>query len=408
MSSENDDSTRGSGTAAPPPAPPTSPARKAAQGNDDPIDFESLFDSIEEDEDDSPAVAADAAPVDELAALAGAAAAPKRNVKREKQLDDDLEALQSMVTKKRKRASEVEEDDERWLVRIDGVDYGPYDAAGVRERLTTDQIDENTLVTDTESGDMRDLVDVEYFTDFVLEYIPKREMRKIEAQERREELVQEVKKRSVRATFSVAIGAVFLAATGLAILHFSNILPFRDVVEVLRPTPVEFPFEQAVRTYRFEFEVPEPEYQSIEADNSLVASLFQERSGGGSRSGGGTSSGGGGDDYLDDVPDDYVVDFDSSSPAFRLDQSQINSTLASNSGRIASCFQDELRNNPSFRGATLRFSINPDGRTFNVRASSDSSMSSSAENCLVRAVRRVRFPQFNDVPMNVSYPFYVQ
>lgn len=326
---------------------------------------------------------------------------------REKSLDAGFAAVSELFAGAKKARATVNDADERWLLRIRGVDYGPFDGPGVRARLEADEVDEHTLITDTVTGELSDLIDAPHFADFVFDYIPKREKRRMDAEQRKQELVEEVKMRSVRATFSVAAGAIILAVIGLAGLHLSGVLPFRDVLETIRPTPVEFPFDQVVRNYRFRFEVPEPEYQAIAADQALIASLFAAPSSGSRSSRGGRSSGG---ERFDDGggADDYVLDFDNTKPASKLSSSEVNATLGANAGRISSCFQDELRNNPSFRGATLRFSINPNGQTFSVRASSDGRMSSTAETCLVRAVRSIRFPTFNDVPMSVSYPFYVK
>src|SRR5699024_11151303 len=105
--------------------------------------------------------------------------------------------------------------------------------------------------------------------------------------------------------------------------------------------------------------------------------------------------------------EEYIIDFVSQKPAGKLNQSEVNATINKYASRIGSCFQEEMRNNANFKGATLRFSINPSGKTFSVRASTEGGkMSSTAEGCLVRAVRSMRFPQFNDVPMSVAYPFY--
>lgn len=318
----------------------------------------------------------------------------------------NLEAASALFSSSRKARLEVSDSDERWMVRIQGIDYGPFDGPEVRRRLERDEIHENTLVTDSVTGSQAELCDVTHFTDFVLDYVPIREQRRREAEERKAELVTEVKKRSVRATFSVAFGAIGLSLLGLVGLHVTRVLPFEDVLETIRPTPLEFPFQQVVRNYRYRFEVPEPEYQAIAADQGLVAALFAAPSAGGSR----RSSGGGSREPLgEEESGEFLLDFDASQPASKLTSQQVNDTLTANAGRISGCFQDELRDNPNFRGATLRFSIHPNGRTFSVRASTDGGrMSGTAENCLVRAVRGIRFPTFNDVPMSVSYPFYVR
>lgn len=329
---------------------------------------------------------------------------------RERGLNAGIEAAAQLFASAKKERSAVADDQERWLLRIHGVDYGPFDGPTVRAKLEAEEVDEHSVVTDSFSGELFELLDAPHFTDFVFDYIPRRERRRLEAEQRKQELVEEVKMRSVRATFSVALGAILLSAVGLMGLHFSGVLAFRDLLETVRPTPLEFPFDQVVRTYRFRFEVPEPEYQAIAADQALVAALFAEKpaSSGRSRS---ARSGGGGNLRFDaeGSNSDYVLDFDSSQPARKLSTAEVNGTISQNASRISACFQDELRNNANFKGATLRFSINPSGQTFSVRASTEGGrMSSTAENCLVRAVRSMRFPQFNDVPMSVSYPFYVR
>lgn len=332
------------------------------------------------------------------------AAKPKGKAFREHGLDKGLEAASALFAQRRAKRENIEEDQARWLLRINNVDYGPYDALTVHEKLEAEEINEHTVVTDNVTGELYDLIDSPYFTDHVIEYIPRRNQRRLEAEQRRQELVDEVKKRSVRASFSVAFGAVGLAMLGFVVLHLTGVLPFKDVLETVRPTPQQFPFEQVVRNYRFHFEVPEPEYQAIAADQALVASLFERKA----RSSGRRSSSSRQDRFDAEGTEEYTLDFDADQPARKLDQSEVNSTINKYSSRIGDCFQAEMRNNANFKGATLRFSINPNGRTFSVRASTEGGkLSSTAEGCLVRAVRSMRFPQFNDVPMSVAYPFYV-
>lgn len=335
----------------------------------------------------------------------GAAAPKPKKGKafREHGLNEGLEAASALFARRRVKRETIEEDQARWLLRISNVDYGPFDATTVHEKLESEEVNEHTVVTDNVTGELYDLIDAPYFTDYVIEYIPRRNQKRVEAEQRRQDLVDEVKKRSVRASFSVALGAVGLAMLGFLVLHFTGVLPFKDVLETVRPTPQEFPFEQVVRNYRFHFEVPEPEYQAIAADQDLVASLFEKKA----RSSGRRSASRH-DRFDAEGTEEYTLDFDADQPARKLEQREVNATINKYSSRIGSCFQAEMQNNANFKGATLRFSINPNGRTFSVRASTEGGkLSSTAEGCLVRAVRSMRFPQFNDVPMSVAYPFYV-
>src|SRR5699024_4819570 len=127
---------------------------------------------------------------------------------RQRGLTDGLETASALFAQRRARRAQIEDDQQRWLLRTDGVDYGPFDAITVRKKLEAEEINEYTVVTDSVTGELSDLIDVPYFTDYVIEYIPRRNQRRVEAEQRRQELVEEVKKRSVRASFSVAFGAI--------------------------------------------------------------------------------------------------------------------------------------------------------------------------------------------------------
>ena len=294
-----------------------------------------------------------------------------------------------------------EDSDERWVINRNGRDYGPFSDQQIKDKLTSDDINEKTKILDTYTQDFQSLIDVETFTDFVLEYIPKREKRKLEEKEKREETVRQVKRKGSTTILTAVLGVVAL---------------FGVFAYFLRVEPLPYPYESITRSFRSVFEVVEPEYAEISTDNDLIASLFNfdepaepERSSRRSRRRSSSSSSDGNNEdgeAYEAVEDDYVLDFNSNLPTRTLSQDEINSTLRSEAYRLQRCFESEMRVNPRFRGAELTWSIHPDGRVFNVRA--EGNMSDSTETCLTRQFRRIRFPAFNNLPMNVSYPFYVQ
>jgi len=296
------------------------------------------------------------------------------------------------------------DDPERWLVHRDGRDYGPYTSARVREMLLADEIDEHTPIHDSFNGEILPLVDVPTFTDDVLEYLPVRAKKRIAAEERREKVVGEVK-RTGRTTLVLSTFAVIV----VAVLGYLARPQFEPVL-----------FDVAFVPVAWSVEPPQPDYQGIEADNDLLAALFDPSepvpepppaaTGGGGSSSGASGSAGGGedDDIITEHIDEYVLRLDSSEPSFRLTSAQINETVRQNLGRVRPCFDAELRENPRFAGATVNWSINPDGRTFNVSVTASGRVTPTGERCLVRAFQRIRFPRFNDVPMSVSFPFNVQ
>jgi hypothetical protein len=268
--------------------------------------------------------------------------------------------------------------------------------------LRTDEIDEHTLIHDSFTGEIAPLVDVTEFTDDVLEYLPLRAQKRIAAEERREKVVGEVK-RTGRTTLVLSAFAVIVVAV---------------IGYLARPRFEPVLFDVAFVPVAWSVQPPEPDYQGIDADEDLLAALFDPSepvpeppaasAASGRPSSSGRVTGDPDDDIIEEHIEEYVLRLDSSEPSFRLTSAQINDTVRQNLGRVRPCFDAELRENPRFAGATVNWSINPDGRTFNVSVATSGSITSTGERCLVRAFQRIRFPRFNDVPMSVSFPFNVQ
>lgn len=292
-------------------------------------------------------------------------------------------------------------DPERWITHIDGRDFGPYNGAGIKDLLTDDRIDENTQIVDLFTQEAGPLIDIPEFTDFVMEYLPVRAKRKIAQEEKRERTVKTAKR-----TGGLTAVTGTLAAVSLMILLY--------VTQVDSPA---VPIGDMFVAFPHRFELQEPTYVEIQADEELIASLFDfsdpppeepssSRSGRNSRSERSDSS-----EREDEPPpslDDYVLDFDNSRPARKLTNEEINGTIAANQSSVQRCFQRELRANPDFEGVTVRWSIIPDGRTTDIRVEEHGEVTDEVKACLRRAFRHMRFPEFNDVPMTISIPFLLQ
>ena len=102
------------------------------------------------------------------------------------------------------------------------------------------------------------------------------------------------------------------------------------------------------------------------------------------------------------------MDLAEAGPPRKLTSDEIQTTLRTNLPRMQRCFGTELRSNPSFKGATVNWSVRADGKVFNVRLESAGDASKTLEICMVRTFRSIRFPAFNDLPMNISFPFVVE
>lgn len=318
------------------------------------------------------------------------------------ELDDLLGGIELPDAPKLGTTDTSANDPERWITNIDGRDFGPYRSSGIRDLLTKDDINEDTMIVDLLSMESMPLVDVPEFTDFVMEYLPLRAKRNIAKAEKRQRNVKTAKRTGGLSAVLVVLGTVSL----MAVVYFFQV----------DSPPV--PIHEMISEFRHEFVLQEPTFVEIQADEALIASLFdfsdpppEEPAAGRSGRSGRSGSSGSDERESDEAPpslEDYVVSFDSSRPSRKLSTDEINGTIASNQSSIQRCFQRELRANPDFAGVTVRWSIIPDGRTTDIRIEEHGEVTDEAKACLRRAFRRMRFPEFNDVPMTISIPFRLQ
>lgn len=287
-----------------------------------------------------------------------------------------------------------------WIVRRDGRDWGPFSQKDVLAQLHRDEIDEHTVVVDMRNRDARTLLESPTFKDAVKAYLPVRAEKEVQRIEKRENTVAAVKRTSSTAMIATGLGLALLSYIGY--VNASATAPLM--------------MENFPGSWGYVVAVPNTEYTGISADDALLAALF---------------------DYSDPVPeqenpdrpartvrpeqqddnyeeedeilaDDYVVDFDNTAPTSLLTSDQINATVRENLYRIRDCYAAETAANPGFRGVVAAWSIRPDGRVFNARLTEDSVASRTLEQCVLRAIRRMQFPQFNNTPMNISFPLRVQ
>lgn len=287
---------------------------------------------------------------------------------------------------------------ERWLVRGERGDFGPYNTSSVKQMLESDEIDEHTVLVDLDDDRAAPMVDVPVFTDFVMDYLPRRQKRRIEQSERREEVIQTVKRTSLTTIIAAALALV--VGVGL----FTQ-LQFQAPA---------FPMDAMFRTLPHQFEVIEPSFTEIAANAELVARLFDvsepvpEPAGQRSatpRRDRGAAPPAEEEAYVAPSLEDYVVSFDSSRPSRKLSIDEVNQTLARSVDRLQACFREETAANPGFVGLTVQCAIVPDGRTADINIRAEGPLTAAGRRCVRRTFERIRFPEFNDVPMRVSFPF---
>ncbi|MFT6627223.1 MAG: hypothetical protein ACJA1R_000479 [Flavobacteriales bacterium] len=230
-----------------------------------------------------------------------------------------------------------------------------------------------------------------------MDYLPKRQKRRLAQEERREVRNTKVKRVS-RTTIVAGVLAGILGVAGFVWLAMNQ-----------QSLP-ELAIEDVVLPIQHSFVVEEPVFTEIAANDALVARLFDtsEPIAPVSSSSGSRNSRSREEAYEAPSLEDYVLAFDSSRAAFKLSYDEINATLNSHVGNLQRCFRSELESNPSFRGVTVQLAIVPDGRTTDLSIRAEGELTSDGRRCVTRVFRRMRFPEFNDVPMRVSFPFAAQ
>jgi len=89
-----------------------------------------------------------------------------------------------------------------------------------------------------------------------------------------------------------------------------------------------------------------------------------------------------------------------------LSPEQINRVVRANQAAVRYCYQVEVQRQPNLRGRVeIAWRINLQGRVTTARVASSSLRNSRVEGCIVRQVRRWRFPEPDGGEVRVQYPF---
>jgi TonB family protein len=89
-----------------------------------------------------------------------------------------------------------------------------------------------------------------------------------------------------------------------------------------------------------------------------------------------------------------------------LSPEQINRVVRANQAAVRYCYQVEVQRQPNLRGRVeIAWRINLQGRVTTARVASSSLRNPRVEGCIVRQVRRWRFPEPDGGEVRVQYPF---
>jgi len=92
-----------------------------------------------------------------------------------------------------------------------------------------------------------------------------------------------------------------------------------------------------------------------------------------------------------------------------LSAEQINRVVRANQAAVRYCYDTEVQRQPNLSGRVeVQWRINTDGRVSSARIASSTLRNARVEGCIVRQVRRWRFPKPDGGEVAVSYPFVLR
>jgi serine/threonine protein kinase len=288
-----------------------------------------------------------------------------------------------------------QEDEERWLIQKDGLDYGPYTARQVKKQVEDGEIKDNTVILDCDNSSRKPIGDHDLFRDFIDDWrknVAKREALRDSAH------LEKSMKHAGKKNFGAVFGAV--AAVAVAVLGYFYLLP------KVRDQDTEYPLLLAQIIPKLEDDLN----WDVKPDRVPVPK-FRKKSGGGGGGGGGGGNGGGGSNNggggngIDAGYDDSTgmsFDFDSDDngggggggPVEKssLKLSDINAGMSGVLGALGNCAKEEKRRSGT-GNFKIDFIITVGGRARGIRISAPAGFSGGAvEKCAKSAASRARFP----------------
>lgn len=283
-----------------------------------------------------------------------------------------------------------QDEEERWLVAKQGLDYGPYTAKQLRKQLEDGEINEETQVLDCESSLRKPIGDHDYFRAFVDDW--RKNVAKRDAL--RESAAVE---KSVKAAGKNRLATIGGVAGGLVAL----VLGYFFILPSVRDQDEDYPLLATQGVPKLDDELP-----WLTKKSRVPKPKHRKRGPGGAAGVAGASGGSGGAPGIAsgyDDSDSMTIDFgddssDGGTPVFgggprsKLSGSDIERAMSGISGGLAGCAKDEKR-----RGGVGSFSFSfiatTEGKARGIRITAPDEHSPALESCVKGAVSRASFPK---------------
>jgi hypothetical protein len=290
--------------------------------------------------------------------------------------------------------SEAFSEQKRYLVRKEGLDYGPYTGEEVVTRFRDDEFDENAIIYDRLEEREDRLKNFEAFEQAVAEYVPVREERR----RRKEEAERRFRRRlQTGGKWALILGIIAgLIALGSMLIYLA-----------MQPEPTEISLDKAFVSLDYELLSPPEEFEKLDVNKSLMTQLFDPDA---SRQKLEKQVSRRLEAADDGESDSGVTEVNFSNKTGdgkrpRLTDQEIESRVLENWDALRGCIVKEIRRDSAFDRLTVKFYIAPSGETGDIEVIED--VSSRLERCVTGQFETMKFGKTGLIGnKGVTYPLY--
>ena len=284
--------------------------------------------------------------------------------------------------------------EEQWLAQQDGLDYGPFSAEELMDRVRAGEFDEDTQLQELSSGRTAKLRDFPSFDQHLSRFFAEKKARAAVEKAQHQARVKTAKKAG-KGVFAAGLigGTAVVGIIGWIFLHTPHPKPV-DYSEVtlalggVLKEPTLEPVESLARA-RYKAHKKRKRRARKRAMHQVVDSY------------GGEADDGDGVSRVDMTDDPEG----GPGPASGWNQNKVDRVLAKGQGKLGKCIRKELKRNPGVGRIVLAFKVTPAGGTKSVRVKGKSTK--LLGKCMVDVVKGMKFPKFDGFDRKVTLPFDV-
>lgn len=255
------------------------------------------------------------------------------------------------------QAAGLAENDERWLIQKDKLDYGPFSLAQVMAQIEKGIFKAEHMIVDVESGERKKIKEHALLGEFALDAD-----RKLEKQRRAQAEVahEHVERKKGRVTRMIIGTAVIVLAAGMALFIIGR-RAGDDERLTMRISEEEL--DAFIKTAKIDFAKKKSSTRRGGRSDDFSNNMNL----------GDVSQGGGGDDILSD--------------------NQVQSTMMANYRKLIPCVMTERGRNPGLHDVDMDIAIAGTGKVRAVRVNGQSS--GPFASCILQRLQSFSFPAFN-------------